>query len=334
MTTTQIVPTFDYTALDLETRVVIQQRASEIKSLMRRATQDTLEIGGKFTEVRDLLRHNKAGGFDRWIETEGWQRGTVYNLIHVYQAFGNIPNFGRLDLLLSALYILAAPSTPESAREEILRLAAEGQKFSLKETKDIIADHKQPILKGLPDPKPSKVIDQVGDPVGINDDLTPPPDETPVTSARTADGHWITEDGVILRYDPSQRAFCPKCNDYRHWILTGQDTWTCKSCGIKAHDDAMQLWEPEDKQTPLRGKPAAKPSTPITPEDDLLADLEIIQRLARKHWQEPRTRMMHQYLDTILITAGRAIKEAGLPPDPLAATTPERRNPFGKSMGH
>ena len=36
---------FDYAALDAETRIVVQQRTSEIKTLMRRAASDILILG-------------------------------------------------------------------------------------------------------------------------------------------------------------------------------------------------------------------------------------------------------------------------------------------------
>ncbi len=44
-------PIFDYAALKPETRIVVQQRRSEIKSLMRHTASDIFDIGQKLTEV-------------------------------------------------------------------------------------------------------------------------------------------------------------------------------------------------------------------------------------------------------------------------------------------
>jgi hypothetical protein len=56
-------PIFDYAALNLETRIVVQQRTSEIKSLMRHTASDIFDIGQKLTEVKAQLGH---GYFRDW----------------------------------------------------------------------------------------------------------------------------------------------------------------------------------------------------------------------------------------------------------------------------
>lgn len=44
-----------YTSLNVETRIVVQQRTSEIKTLMRRTAQDIVYIGQKLIEVKEEL---------------------------------------------------------------------------------------------------------------------------------------------------------------------------------------------------------------------------------------------------------------------------------------
>lgn len=58
---------FDYGALDNATRMVVQQRTSEIKSLMRRTAQDIIDIGQKLIEVKQQLGHGK---FRNWLKAE------------------------------------------------------------------------------------------------------------------------------------------------------------------------------------------------------------------------------------------------------------------------
>ena len=57
---TGTVEGFDYGALDSETRIVVQQRTGEIRSLVRRSAQDIIDIGLKLGEVKQRLGH---GGF-------------------------------------------------------------------------------------------------------------------------------------------------------------------------------------------------------------------------------------------------------------------------------
>ena len=56
-----------YASLDVETRIVVQQRTSEIKTLMRRTAQDIVEIGLKLVEVNNRLAH---GLFLSWLRME------------------------------------------------------------------------------------------------------------------------------------------------------------------------------------------------------------------------------------------------------------------------
>ena len=110
--------TFDYD--DGEQRIVVEQRYTEALSLMRQGLISLIEAGGKLAEIRDLLRHNKAGGFDSWIETKGLTRRTVYRFIELHTAFPTVPHVAQLDIPATAAYLLASASVPEEARQEAL----------------------------------------------------------------------------------------------------------------------------------------------------------------------------------------------------------------------
>ncbi|GAB4546570.1 MAG: hypothetical protein Tsb0014_41130 [Pleurocapsa sp.] len=52
-------------------------------------------------------------------------------------------NFADLDFAASALYLLAAPSTPEPARETALKLANQGETITYSKAKDLVERYKQ-----------------------------------------------------------------------------------------------------------------------------------------------------------------------------------------------
>jgi hypothetical protein len=166
--TTQLV-LFDYGQLDGETRIVVQQRASEIKSLVRATAENIAQIGEKLTEVRARL-HN--GGFNGWLESEfGWSRRTAYNFIAVYEKFRDRANFAQLDIATSALYLLAAQSTPDEAVNEALGRAESGERITPAVAQDIIAAHK-------PAPPPSLPLDE------------PPPSARIITDPQAGAAPW------------------------------------------------------------------------------------------------------------------------------------------------
>jgi hypothetical protein len=129
---------FDYRQLDAETQDYVRQRTDEIKALMRRSAQDIIEIGQKLIEVKARLGH---GHFGNWLECEfAWSHMTATKFMNVAGKFKQSLN---LELFApSALYLLAAPSTPESAREEAIERAEEGEEITHQAAQEIVEKHK------------------------------------------------------------------------------------------------------------------------------------------------------------------------------------------------
>ena len=118
---------------DLESREIIQQHTTEIKALAKRTAQDIIEIGKRLIAVKALLPH---GAFIAWLESEfGWHRATANRFIQVAQQFGGKDLSQIATFEPSALYLLAAPSTPESVREEAIERAASGETITHEKAK-------------------------------------------------------------------------------------------------------------------------------------------------------------------------------------------------------
>lgn len=131
---------FDYDALDKNSRTLVKQRTGEIRALMRKAAEDIVNIGLKLIEVKAALPH---GAFSPWLEAEfEWTDRTAQRFIQVAEQFGE--NRQIVGFAPSALYLLAAPSTPESARQEALEQAQAGQPVTHKEAAEIVQKHKAP----------------------------------------------------------------------------------------------------------------------------------------------------------------------------------------------
>lgn len=131
---------FDYAQLDATTAAFVGARTGEIRALVRRSAQDIIEIGAKLIEVKERLPH---GAFGQWLESEfGWSWDTAGNFMRVA---GKFRNFRNIDgFAPSALYLLAAPSTPETAVEEAVTAAANGTAVSYSQAREIVARHKEP----------------------------------------------------------------------------------------------------------------------------------------------------------------------------------------------
>jgi hypothetical protein len=121
---------------------VLAEHVAEIRRLGKRAIEDVIEIGRRLTECKKIVGH---GNWLTWLEREfGWSEATARNSMHVYElAQSTSVNFADLNLPVSSVYVLAAPSTPEAARTEILERVAAGEQVSSPEVKETIAEAKR-----------------------------------------------------------------------------------------------------------------------------------------------------------------------------------------------
>jgi hypothetical protein len=140
VTNSDLMPaTFNYSILDLETETFVRETTDQLKDLMGRVRDDVITIGKKLKEVKEKLPHGQFGG---WLEREfAWSQDKAEKLMRVADTFGEIPQFAELDIDDSALYVLAARSTPVEARQEVLERAQNGEHISHKKTKEAIKWH-------------------------------------------------------------------------------------------------------------------------------------------------------------------------------------------------
>jgi Protein of unknown function (DUF3102) len=133
----------------------LAQLASDIKLRGKRAAFDIVEIGRALVEAKALCGH---GNWLPWLEREfGWTVQTARNFMRVYDRVKS-KNFLNLDLPVSALYQLAAPSTPPVALDIAIERTEAGEKLSGAEGKKVVHEAKS---KSSPRPlveKPSATM--------------------------------------------------------------------------------------------------------------------------------------------------------------------------------
>ena len=130
---------YNYSHLEAKSQTVIIERTDEIKNLIRRTANNIIEIGHKLHEVKRIIGH---GHFGNWLKTEfNWSVATATKMMQASEHFKNV-NFTNLNFSPSAIYLLAAPSTPEQARTEALTKAKQGQPITYTLAKQIVGHHK------------------------------------------------------------------------------------------------------------------------------------------------------------------------------------------------
>ena len=137
---------FDYTALDAPTSQFVKVQTGEIRGLMKRTVESIFEIGQRLIIVKERLGH---GRFGSWLETEfDWDERTARRFMSVAENLKNKSDkLSEVDFAPSALYVLASPSTPESARDEAFARAKAGESITYKAAKDIKQKYVLPSAK-------------------------------------------------------------------------------------------------------------------------------------------------------------------------------------------
>jgi len=137
---TQQTLNFEYGMLEAETQRVVQQRTNEIKTLMRRNSQDIIDIGQKLIEVKQHLGH---GSFRNWLKFEfNWSVSAATKFMQVAEQFKCV-NFTHFNITASTLYLIAAPSTPKEARIEVLERASNGDNIGYTKAKAIVCQYRK-----------------------------------------------------------------------------------------------------------------------------------------------------------------------------------------------
>jgi hypothetical protein len=133
--------TFNYADLDAETRIVVSQEDKEFDRYIEDSGRGFIRACQSLQRIHEALRYKRPGFVDYIATKPGLTNGTAYRMLSVAKMF---PNLGNIDAAPSALYLLAAPSTPDEAREDALARVASGETLTYQSARDVVAAHKSP----------------------------------------------------------------------------------------------------------------------------------------------------------------------------------------------
>jgi Protein of unknown function (DUF3102) len=120
--------------IQIEDEPFVREAADRIRSRMMQTVQGVMEIGRDLIAVKERLGH---GNFLSWIHREFKMADkSAQRFMSVAERFGD--KFDSVsNLTLTALYELAAPSTPEEVRAEVAERAAAGESVTSAEVKEL-----------------------------------------------------------------------------------------------------------------------------------------------------------------------------------------------------
>jgi hypothetical protein len=152
--------------LDAATVAGLKRHAEAIKPLVGHVKKDIVEIGDHLTKAQELAGH---GHWLRWLDQEfAWSEQTARNYMRGFEMSLIHGGVVDLDLPMRSLYLLAAPSTPEPVRREVIEQAARGESPPHARIKNmvekVIPKKAKPNHKPAPEPSTQdELVDQIID---------------------------------------------------------------------------------------------------------------------------------------------------------------------------
>lgn len=119
---------YDYDLLPEEHRDAVRRAARTIKPLLKRTAEDIFIIGAELRDVKAMLPHGK---YTEWLSVEfGLSDRMAQHFVNVRERLG--PKSDKFSVLPpSTLYLLAAPSTPDEAIQEVEQRLDSGDRLTV-----------------------------------------------------------------------------------------------------------------------------------------------------------------------------------------------------------
>lgn len=124
--------------------LIVRQKeylTQQARNVLKRTAQDIIDLSQICHEYHETFGYQE---YIRWVKEDlGISETMGRRALNVYDEFGCTANLAVRDLQPSVLYLLAAPSTPESARQEAIEKAESGEALTHKQAQELIKAHKE-----------------------------------------------------------------------------------------------------------------------------------------------------------------------------------------------
>jgi hypothetical protein len=122
----------------------LAEHVAAIRQIVGRMGSDWIEVGRHLTFCHDKVVDH--GDWAKWLKQEfDWTTTHALGFMNAYRRFGRGESKVTFDLKrlsAAAVFLLAPPSVPEEAVQEVIKQVKAGNSPKTKEVKEIIAKHK------------------------------------------------------------------------------------------------------------------------------------------------------------------------------------------------
>src|SRR5215472_16998629 len=107
--------------------LALTAHANAIRKLGKQTIENVIEIGRHLVEAKAEVK-KLGGSWGDWLKHEfEWKTTSADRFMSVYDRKSELTNLVNADLPVSALYLLAAPTTSKEARDEVAARVKSGR---------------------------------------------------------------------------------------------------------------------------------------------------------------------------------------------------------------
>ncbi len=135
----EIITPFTYSGLPVPVATEIEAATTRIKDRLTRQVKDIIEIGRDLLEVKSKLEH---GQFEAWLNTAfNMTIRTAQKCMRAAKWMADKSGLGS-HLTPNTIYLLSAPSTPETVQQQILGDLEAGKPVNHREVREVVQEAK------------------------------------------------------------------------------------------------------------------------------------------------------------------------------------------------
>jgi hypothetical protein len=201
----------------------LAEKATAIRALGKRVIADVIEIGRLLAEAKERCGH---GNWLPWLDREfGWSGQQARRFIHVHELSceGKFNKLLNLAVPISGLYLLAAPSTPQVAKDEVIERGKSGAELSHNTIKGIVDKSKPVKAASKPSPKPEVQPEVPPEPAFQVTDCTMGNDTDPAQSAAAFAAIHAAESERVTITPPALSAITERPNLLQAWDQASEE---------------------------------------------------------------------------------------------------------------
>ncbi len=130
----EVSTNFDYSIVDDTTAQFLKLKEQELQSIV---LNSSIQLGEKLIEAQEKLASFKTGTFEKWFNSIGLKKQTVYNYINQAKFVHQMDEYKQIEMFQELPTTLKTEISKPSAKPEAVEMVLSGDIKTTKEYREL-----------------------------------------------------------------------------------------------------------------------------------------------------------------------------------------------------